>query len=67
VQRADLGRSGSLDLDYHTLPAHSEREPLGRRYLSRRSRRRAGGRGFNPHHPKDPSYYPLTAHLAKRG
>jgi len=21
--------------------------------------------GFNPHHPKDPSYYPLTAHLAQ--
>jgi len=24
-------------------------------------------RGFNPHHPKDPSYYPLTAHLAQTG
>lgn len=24
-------------------------------------------RGFNPHHPKDPSYYPLTAHLASLG
>ena len=23
--------------------------------------------GFNPHHPKDPSYYPLTAHLAQTG
>src|SRR6202035_1935054 len=22
-------------------------------------------RGFNPHHPKDPSYYPLLAHLAQ--
>jgi hypothetical protein len=22
-------------------------------------------RGFNPHHPKDKSYYPLTAHLAQ--
>jgi DDE family transposase len=34
---------------------------------------RAGGkvawaaRGFNPHHPKDPSYYPLFAHLAQTG
>ena len=34
---------------------------------------RTGGRvegaehGFNPHHPKDPSYYPLTAHLAQTG
>ncbi|MGA7271636.1 MAG: IS1380 family transposase [Acidimicrobiia bacterium] len=24
-------------------------------------------RGFNPHHPKDPSYYPLTAQLAQTG
>lgn len=24
-------------------------------------------RGFNPHHPKDPSYYPLMAHVAQLG
>ena len=24
-------------------------------------------RGFNPNHPKDPSYYPLLAHLAQTG
>jgi len=24
-------------------------------------------RGFNPHHPKDRSYYPLLAHLAQTG
>lgn len=24
-------------------------------------------RGYNPHHPKDPSYFPLTAHLAQTG
>jgi hypothetical protein len=24
-------------------------------------------RGYNPHHPKDPSYYPLTAHLTQLG
>ena len=24
-------------------------------------------RGFNPHHPKDKSYYPLTAMLAQTG
>jgi len=24
-------------------------------------------RGYNPHHPKDKSYYPLTAHLAETG
>jgi Transposase DDE domain group 1 len=30
---------------------------------------RVGGtaRGFNPHHPKDPSYYPLSAHIAQLG
>ena len=30
---------------------------------------RVGGaeRGYNPHHPKDKSYYPLTAHLAQTG
>lgn len=30
-------------------------------------RAQAAARGFNPHHPKDPSYYPLTAHLAQTG
>lgn len=24
-------------------------------------------RGYNPHHPKDPSYYPILAHLAQTG
>jgi hypothetical protein len=24
-------------------------------------------RGFNPHHPKDPSYYPLSVHVAQLG
>jgi hypothetical protein len=24
-------------------------------------------RGYNPHHPKDPSYYPLLGHLAQTG
>src|SRR4029077_6328584 len=24
-------------------------------------------RGFNPHHRKDPSYYPLVAHVAQTG
>ena len=30
-------------------------------------RAQGAARGFNPHHPKDPSYYPLTAHLAQTG
>ena len=24
-------------------------------------------KGFNPHHRKDPSYYPILAHLAQSG
>lgn len=24
-------------------------------------------RGFNPHHPKDPSYHPVLAHVAQTG
>jgi hypothetical protein len=31
------------------------------------SRVEGAARGFNPHHPKDPSYYPLTAHVAPLG
>ena len=30
-------------------------------------RAQGAARGFNPHHPKDPSYYPLTAHLSQTG
>ena len=33
---------GSLDLDYHTVPAHSEQEPLEKHYVSRRSRSQQG-------------------------
>jgi len=42
VEAAGLGRSGSLDLDYHTVPANSAHEPLEKHYLSRRSRRQQG-------------------------
>ena len=42
VQRGGLGRSGSLDLDFHTVPANSEREPLQKHYVSRRSRSQKG-------------------------
>ena len=38
VQRGGLGRSGSLDLEFDTVPANSEREPLQKYYVSRRSR-----------------------------
>ena len=39
---AGLGRSGSLDLDYHTVPAHTDQEPLENHYVSRRSRSQKG-------------------------
>ena len=42
VQHAGLERSGSLDLDYHTVPANSEQEPLEKHYVSRRSRSQQG-------------------------
>ncbi len=42
VQNAGLQRGGSLDLDYHTVPAHSEQEPLEKHYVSRRSRSQQG-------------------------
>jgi len=42
VQAAGLGRSGSLDLDYHTVPANSAQEPLEKHYVSRRSRSQPG-------------------------
>ena len=42
VQRAGLGRSGSLDLDYHTVAANTDQEPLEKHYVSRRSRSQQG-------------------------
>jgi transposase-like protein len=42
AQHAGLERSGSLDLDYHTVPANSEQEPLEKHYVSRRSRSQQG-------------------------
>jgi len=42
VQRAGLTRGSSLDLDFHTVPAHTETEPLEKHYVSRRSRSQKG-------------------------
>ncbi len=42
VQRIGLSRSGSLDCDFHTVPANSEKEPLQKHYVSRRSRSQKG-------------------------
>jgi len=38
VERAGLARGSSLDLDFHSVPAHTEQEPLEKHYVSRRSR-----------------------------
>jgi hypothetical protein len=39
VQTAGLPAGASLDLDFHTVPAHSVEEPLEKHYVSSRSRR----------------------------
>ena len=42
VEGIGLQRSGSLDLDFHTVPAHTDKEPLQTHYVSRRSHRQQG-------------------------
>jgi len=42
VPRAGLTRGSSLDLDFHSVPAQTEREPLEKHYISRRSRSQKG-------------------------
>jgi hypothetical protein len=42
VHRAGLPRGSSFDLDFHTVPANSQEEPLEKHYVSRRSRRQKG-------------------------
>lgn len=38
AQKAGIERSGSLDLDFHSVPANPDKEPLGKAYVSKRSR-----------------------------
>jgi hypothetical protein len=52
VERCRLGRL-TIDLDGTVLRTGAKVD--------------GAQRGFNPHHPKDPSYYPLTAHVAQLG
>src|SRR5262249_52270172 len=40
--RAGLRRGVSIDLDFHTIAAHTEEEPLEKHYVSRRSRSQKG-------------------------
>ena len=42
VQGIGLSRSGSLDLDFHSVPTNSEKEPLQKHYVSKRSRSQKG-------------------------
>jgi len=52
IERLQLRRI-TLDLDGTVLRTGSHVE--------------GAARGFNPHHPKDPSYYPLSVHVAQLG
>jgi hypothetical protein len=42
VDSAGLKRGDSIDLDFHTVPANSQEEPLQKHYVSRRSRSQKG-------------------------
>lgn len=42
VQRAGLKRGLSIDVDFHTVPANTEEEPLEKHYVSSRSRSQKG-------------------------
>jgi len=42
TQAAGLPLGSSLDLDFHTVPAHTAEEPLEKHYVSSRSRRQQG-------------------------
>jgi hypothetical protein len=42
VQQAGLARGDSFDLDFHTVPANTQEEPLEKHYVSRRSRSQKG-------------------------
>lgn len=42
VQQAGLRRGTSIDLDFHTVPANTQEEPLEKHYVSRRSRSQKG-------------------------
>jgi len=42
VQHAGLSHGSSIDLDFHTVPANTEQEPLEKHYVSSRSRSQKG-------------------------
>jgi hypothetical protein len=42
IRRAGLKRGSSIDLDFHTVPANTQEEPLEKHYVSSRSRSQKG-------------------------
>ena len=42
IEHAGLTPGGSLDLDFHSVPANTQQEPLEKHYISRRSRSQQG-------------------------
>ena len=42
IDQAGLPRGSSFDLDFHTVPANTQEEPLEKHYVSRRSRSQQG-------------------------
>jgi hypothetical protein len=65
VQQLGLARSGSLDLDFHTVPANSEKEPLQKHYVSRRSRSQKGVLVFLARDAQERVMCYSNAHLSK--
>jgi len=65
VQHLGLSRSGSLDLDFHSVPANSEKEPLQKHYVSRRSRSQKGVLVFLARDAEQRVMCYSNAHVAK--
>ncbi len=65
VQAIGLSRSGSLDLDFHSVPANSDKEPLQKHYVSRRSRSQKGVLVFLARDAEQRVMCYSNAHVAK--
>lgn len=65
VQQLGLARSGSLDLDFHSVPANSGQEPLQKHYISKRSRSQKGVLVFLARDAEQRVMCYSNAHVAK--
>ena len=65
VQRIGLSRSGSLDVDFHSVAANSEKEPLQKHYISKRSRSQKGVLVFLARDAQERVMCYANAHVAK--